>query len=142
MRKLSVALLIFIGTLVLVAAPSAKVPETLLRNDAPALEITTSILPVTPYPYELLGRRGTEKFRCTVLIHDQPGSQRVWGTKDIVIGPGESGEETAKLGQLRLHFRAEIARGLDRALTEVVVMRDGLVINRQKTTIWLERRPS
>jgi hypothetical protein len=138
MKKLSVVVLLLIGAVVVLGA-SRDVPPTLLRSDAPALEISTSILPVTQDRYQLLARPRPGMYRCTALVHDQPGSNRVLAVPDIVIGPGESGEQTAVFGALEIRFRAKISATLDRADTDVTVTRTGQVINRQKSTVWLER---
>jgi hypothetical protein len=121
-------------------AETPRVPPSFLRSDAPALEISTSIEPITADEYQLLHQRAVPgSYRCSALIHDEPGSNRVWGAKDIVIGPGESGETSSTFGQLGVTFRAEIAKTLDRAKTIVTVTRDGKIINRQSTTVWLQR---
>jgi hypothetical protein len=78
-------------------------------------------------------------YRCSVLVHDEPGSKRVWSTKDIVLAPGESAEETSVFGPLRLHFQASLGASVDRAETTVTVTRDGKVVTRQTSTIWLQR---
>jgi hypothetical protein len=133
--------LVSLAALALSASGDAPaVPPTFLRSDAPALEISTSILPVTQDSYQLLGTRvvpGT--YRCSAFIHDEPGSNRVWAAKDIVIGAGESGETSNTFGQLGVTFRANIAKNLDRAEMVVTVTRDGKIINRQSTTVWLQR---
>jgi hypothetical protein len=129
------------GSILIVGAAATAVPPALLRSDAPALEVTTSILPVTQDEYQLLGRtRATPgTYRCSVQVHDEPGSQRVWGTKDIVLGAGQSGQESADFGQLLLEFRASVGKSLDRAETRVTIYRDGKVINRQTSAVWLQR---
>jgi hypothetical protein len=128
------------GSILIVGAAATAVPPALLRSDAPALEVTTSILPVTEDPYQLLGRTARPgTYRCSVQVHDEPGSQRVWGTKDIVLGAGQSGQESADFGQLRLEFRASVGKSLDRAETRVTIYRDGKVINRQTSAVWLQR---
>jgi hypothetical protein len=137
MKALGTSVLIVAVIVSLVAA--TRVSPLLLRSDAPALEVTTTIAPVTKDAYQLLRRPTPGILRCSVLVHDEPGSRRVWGTKDILLGPGEKGEETAALGPLQLTFRAEIAQGLDRAETSVTVSRDSRVITRQISTVWLER---
>lgn len=121
-------------------AKTPTVPPSLLRSDAPALEISTSIQPVTEDEYQLLNQRAVPgTYRCSALIHHEPGSNHVWKAKDVVIGPGESAETSSTLGQLGVTFHAEIAKTLDRAKTIVTVTRDGQVINRQSTTVWLQR---
>ena len=139
MKKLSVVVYLLIGAVVILGA-SRDVPPTLLRSDAPALEISTSILPVTHDEYQLLVRPKPGMYRCSARVHDEPGSHRVLGVPDIVIGPGDSGEETATFGTLHIRFRAKISASLDRADTDVTITRDGNVINRQKSTVWLERK--
>lgn len=126
------------GTVLLGA--TATVPPTLLRSDAPALEITTSVRPVTQDEFQLLKRRITPgMYRCSVLVHDEPGSNRVWGTNHLVLAPGESDEVTDKLGQLTLRFRTSLGKNLDFASTDVTIYRDDKVINRQTSTVSLRR---
>jgi hypothetical protein len=129
------------GSILIVGAAATAVPPTLLRGDAPALEISTSILPVTEDAYQLLGRTRVRPgtYRCSVQVHDAPGSQRVWGTDDVILGAGESGEQSADFGPLRLEFRASVGKSLDRAETVVTLFRDGKLINRQTSTVWLQR---
>ena len=138
MRSLKIALLLSIGAVLLIGA-TTPVPPPLLRSDAPALDIETTIRPVTQDPYMLLDRPKPGMFRCQVFVHDAPGSNRVWTTKDIVLGPGESGESTNELGNLKLLFRARISKSFDRADTDVTLLRDDKVINRQRSTVWLDR---
>src|SRR5438128_3669718 len=110
-----------VGTICLLLIAATEVPPSFLRSDAPALEVTTIIAPVTHDEYQLLKRATPGMFRCIVRVHEEPGSKRVWGTKDILLGPGETGEQTATLGPLHLTFRAKIERSLDRAETTVTV---------------------
>lgn len=118
------------------------VPPTLLRSDAPALEITTSVAPVTQDEFQLLKRRVKPgMYRCSVRIQDEPGSHRVWGTNHLVLAPGETDEVTDTLGNLKLHFRAKLGKDLDYASTTVTVYRDEKVINRQTSTFALQRPP-
>ena len=133
---------IVIAASALLLGTTAAVPPTLLRNDAPALEISTSIRPVTQDEYQLLRRTTPEMYRCSAVVHDEPGSKRVWSTKDIVLAPGESGEETTVFGPLRLLFRASLSDNLDRAETTVTVTRDEKIVTRQTSTIWLQRTTS
>lgn len=137
-RKLFIAAFLILGISIVVAASTA--PALFQRNDAPALEVTTSIRPVTKDEYQLLTRPLPGMYRCSARIHDEPGSRRVLGTKDIVIGPGESGEEAAIFGNLRVEFRATIGKALDRADTVVTITRNEKVISRQSSTVWLERQ--
>jgi hypothetical protein len=125
----------------LLIGAATEVPPSFLRSDAPALEVTTSIRPVTQDTYQLLRRVKPGMYRCEVRVHDEPGSHRVWGTRSIVLAPGETGEESAEMGQLRLHFKATIAKTLDRAETVVTVTREGKIIHKQRSTTWLQRWP-
>ena len=138
MKKLSVVVLLLIGAVAIIGA-TAVLPPGLQRSDAPALEVTTSILPVTQDEYQLLVRPKPGMYRCSARIHDEPGSNRVLGVPDIVIGPGDSGAETADFGNLHVEFRAKISAGRDRAETDVMITREGRVINRQRSVVWLQR---
>jgi hypothetical protein len=134
MRRLFlVAVLVCSGLI----ASATTVPSALLRNDAPALETRVSILPLTTDEYLLLRRSPEGLYRCSVRVHDEPGSNRIWGTKDLILGPGENGESESSLGSLQLVFRASIAKSLDRADTVVTLTRDDKVIARQHQTISL-----
>ena len=128
--------------LVAILLIAATVPPSLLRSDAPALEISTSIQPVTQDEFFLLGspRVHPGTYRCRAAIHDEPGSHRVFSAKDIVIGPGESGETNNQFGPFTVAFKAKIAKTLDRAETVVTVTREGKIIGRQSSTVWLQRQ--
>jgi hypothetical protein len=132
---------VIVASIALLGTTSA-VPPSLLRSDAPALQVDTSIRPVTEDRYQLLRRATPGMYRCSVVVHDEPGSRRVWATKDIVLAAGESGEETAIFGPLQLHFRASLGEKLDRAETNVTVTRDGRIVSRQTSTVWLQRTSS
>lgn len=132
---LIVACTVFIGA-------ATAVPPALLLNVAPALEVRTSVRPVSHDRYQLLQRVVPGMYRCSVAVHDEPGSNRVWSTKDIVLAPGESGEQSATFGPLRLHFKASLSAKLDRAETTVTLTRDEQVITRQTSTVWLQREDS
>ena len=131
---------IVIAASTLLVSATVAVPPTLLRSDAPALEVSTSIRPVSQDEYQLLRRTVPGMYRCAVLIHDEPGGNRVWSTKDIVLAPGESGESSNAFGPLRLHFRASLSANLDRSEMTVTVTRDEMVIARQTSTTLLQRR--
>ena len=120
----------------------ATVPPSLLRSDAPALDIATSIRPVSQDEYRLLRRVPPGSYRCSARILDAPGSRRGWAAKDIVLGAGQSGDTSNELGQLTVKFHASIAKDLDRAETVVTVTRDAKVISRQSSTVWLQRQPN
>jgi hypothetical protein len=139
MRNLFIALLA-IASFSLLAATT--VPSSLLRSDAPSLEVDVAIAPVAHDALQLLERARPGMFRCSAIVRDEPGSRRIWTTKDIVLWPGESGEERTTLGQLDLHFQASIDRRAERAVTLVTVSRDGKVVNRQRSSIWLSRPTS
>lgn len=130
--------LLLVSAILLIAA---TVPPSLLRSDAPALEISTSIRPVTQDEYLLLGRTRVRPgaYRCHALLHE-PGSHAVIAAKDIVIGPGESGETTNDLGPFSVKFKAKIAKALDRVDTTVTVLRDDKIVSRQTSTVWLDRQ--
>ena len=110
---------------------SATVPPALLRSDAPAIEVETSIRPVTHDEYQLLVRAVPGMYRCEVYVHDEPGSRRIWGTSDLLVAPGGTAEKTVVLGQLRLDARAALGKEKDRAEVRVTITRDGKVIHRQ-----------
>ncbi len=131
--------MILLAAILLIAA---TFPPSLLRSDAPALDIGTYVQPVTQDEYLLLGPKRVQPgtFRCKALVHDEPGSHVVITAKDIVIGPGESGETTSDLGPLNIKFKAKIAKALDQAETVVTVTRDGKIICRQSSTVWLQRQ--
>jgi hypothetical protein len=114
-------------------------PPALLRTDAPALDIRTSIEPVTQDEYLLRRRVRPEMFRCRAAVYPAPEGKPALMAKDIVIGPGESDETTAVIAPFTIEFKAKIAGGLDQAETTVTVLRDGAIVNRQKSTIWLQR---
>jgi hypothetical protein len=138
MKKLSVVVLLLIGAVALLGATSV-LPPALQRSEAPALEISTSILPVTQDEYQLLVRPKPGMYRCRARVHDEPGSNRVLGIPDIVIGPGDSGTETADFGNLHIEFRAKISEERDRAETDVIITRADRVISRQRSIVWLQR---
>ena len=138
MKKLSVVVVLLIGAVAIIGA-SSTVPPALLRSDAPALEVSVSILPIEQDMYRLLVRPRPGMYRCSARIHDEPGSNRVLGVPDIVIGPGDSGVETADFGNLHVEFRAKISAARDRAETAVTITREGRVINRQRSVVWLQR---
>ncbi|HEX6086742.1 MAG TPA: hypothetical protein VF266_19580 [Thermoanaerobaculia bacterium] len=112
-------------------------PQTLLRSDAPAIEVETIIRPVTHDRYQLLDRVTPGMYRCEVLVHDEPGSNRIWGTSDLVVAPGGSAEKSVTLGTLRMDARVTLTRAKDRASTRVTIYRDGKVIHRQTSTVSL-----
>ena len=118
---------------------ATEVPSPLLRSDAPALEIATSVEPVGYSDFQLLKRPTPQTFKCSVIVRDEPGSKRVWTTKDLLLNPGESGEQSATLGPLQLSFKAKIGKNLDRAETSVTVTRDSKVITRQVSQVYLVR---
>lgn len=127
------------ASIVLLGA-TGVVPPTLLRSDAPALEVSTSIRPVTQDEYHLLRRTTPGMYRCSVVIHDVPGGNRAWSTEDIVLAPGESGESSNRFGPLQMHFRASLSADLDRSEMTVTVTRDDKVITRQTSTTMLDGR--
>ena len=140
MRNAMIVLLVISSIGLLGFAPS--VPPSLLAGDAPALEISTSIRPVTEDAYQLLRRAKPGMDRCSTDIRVEGGNAPMWGTKDIVLGAGERGEEKSTLGSLQAIFSAKINKSLDRAETTVTVTRDGRVISRQRSTVSLAKSPN
>ncbi|HEX9160448.1 MAG TPA: hypothetical protein VF980_01975 [Thermoanaerobaculia bacterium] len=132
-----IILAVAILSMLLLAASAT--PPALLRSDAPALEVEIHIWPVTQDPLQLLTRVTPGMYRCSVLVHDEPGSNRTWKTKDVVISPGHSGEETATAGELQLHFKATVDRAAEKANAVATVTRNGRVVSRQKTSVFLSR---
>jgi hypothetical protein len=126
----------------LVLAAAAAVPPSLLRNDAPALEVRTSIRPVAQDEIQLLRRVKPGMYRCSVVVADEPGSHRVFATKDLVLAAGESGQESATYGPIRLQFRASLGKKLETAVTTVTVYRDEKIVTRQSSTVALARGES
>jgi hypothetical protein len=124
----------------LLAGATVTIPPELLRSDAPALEISTSVRPVTQDEFQLLRRTLPGMYRCSVVVHQEPGSNRVLGTKDIVLAPGESDEVSSKFGPLEVKFQARLSRRVDYAETTATVLRDGKIINKQTSRVTLERR--
>lgn len=132
MRARFTVLLVLFGSLLLLGK---TLPPSLLRSDAPALEIRTTIRPVSEDPIQMLARPAPGSYRCRARI-SEPGSRQVLGTPDIVIAPGETGETTTRLGPLTVIFRARII-DRHRAETLVTVMRDGALVSRQRSEAWL-----
>ena len=112
-------------------------PVSLFRNDAPAIETRVSIRPVTEDAYQLLKRPEPGMYRCTVVVLDEPGSKRQFRTKDILVGPGGTGEETTVVGPLEVKVKASISRSLEHAEATVTVARDGKVVLRQTSDVSL-----
>lgn len=112
-------------------------PPALLRSDAPAIEVETTIRPVSSDPYQLLDRPVPGMYRCEILVHDEPGSSRVWGTTNLLLAPGGSAEETVTLGPLRMDARAALAKKKDYAEVRVTIYRDDKVIHRQRSVMSL-----
>lgn len=137
--------IVALSAIILLAVAAAEVPPlppTFYRSDAPALEIRTSILPVTHDSYQLLKRVTPGMYRCQVYVLDHPGSDHVWAAQDVVLGPGESSEKTSAWGPIALTFKVKIEKSLDHAETTVTVSRDSKVISKQVSTVWLERPPA
>lgn len=124
--------------ILLLLLATVTTPPALLRNDAPAIEVETSIRSVSHDRYQLLDRAVPGMYRCEVLVHDEPGSRRVWGTSDLVVAPGGTAEKTVTLGTLRLDARVTLSRSKDRASTHVTIYRDDKVIHRQTSTVSLQ----
>jgi hypothetical protein len=138
-----VSTIVFVLFAAVVATSSTRnvVPPSLLRSDAPALEIETVVQPTSHGPYELLeGRRVPRTYTCHVSVHDEPGSLKVWGTKAIVLAPGENKTARSALGDLEMTFEARIDQSATRAHTRVEITRSGMVIARQKNTVSLAGR--
>ena len=135
MRK-AIAAIVLLTAFVLYA--KNEVPPSLLRSDAPSIEIDVSVRPVTQDSYQLLERAKPGMYRCQAVVHEEPGSHRVWGSEEILLSPGQTKEETTEFGQLKLHFRASIGKRADRVRTEVTLTRDGKVINRQTSSVEVE----
>ena len=135
MRK--TLIILFITVSAVLTAGTAEVPPAFLRSDAPALQVDISIQPVTEDEFQLLRRVTPGMYRCSVRVHNATGSRRVWGTKDIVLLPGERGEETATLGPLKLSFAASIDERREKVEALVTVFRDDQVISRQRSSISL-----
>ena len=126
--------------IILLGVAATEVPSAFLRRDAPPLEIVTHVEPIGYSDFQLL-RRPTpdpQTFKCYVIVRDELGSSK-WGAKDLLLMPGESGEESATLGPLKLTFKATIGKNIDRAETSVTVTRDSKVISRQVSQIYLVR---
>jgi hypothetical protein len=139
MPRLLAALLVLSCALILYAATDA--PPSLLRSDAPAVQVDVTVRPINQDAYQLLHRPIPGMYRCSVLVHDEPGGKRVWGTPDIVIAPGETREEVSDLPQLQLRFRAGIRKAGDQVNAEVTLTRDGRVVSRQISTVCLQPLP-
>ena len=125
--------LLLLAAVVLLATTAVPPPS------APAFDVQTSIRPVTQDDYLLLRRVRPGMFRCAATVFNAPDGKPLLKAKDIVIGPGESDETTAVTAPFTIQFKAKIAKALDRAETTVTVLRDGAIVSRQKSTVWLQR---
>ena len=135
MRKLVSLAVLGVSTVLLAGT---TVPATFLRSDAPAIQVDITIAPVTQDEWQLLRRVTPDMYRCSVRVHDQPGSNRVWGTKAVLLRAGESGVETATFGPLHLIFSASIDERRERVEAVATLIRDGKVINKQRSSISLQ----
>ena len=131
--RLTVLLVLLASSLFLVGM---SVPPSLLQGNAPALEIRTTVRPVSEDPIQLLARAAPGSYRCKAVVFAEPGSRKVFGPPDIVIAPGEAGETTTTFGPLTVTLRARII-GRHRAETIVTVTRDGEIVSRQRSEAWL-----
>lgn len=144
MRKFVMGLLLAIAAILLVAATDSKPFSLGIPPQAapPALELSTSVMPVSRDAYQLLKRPAPGMYRCSVRVQEAPGSQRVWGPEEIVVQAGQTGETTTAHDGMTLQFRAGVAKAGDRADTIVTISRNGKVVTRQSSTVWLERESS
>ena len=127
-------------TLVLIAAACIGfLVSAAPLSDAPALETRVSIRPVTSDQYQLLRRSRPGMYRCSLIIRDVPAGAESWGTPDLVLGPGEKGEEVRSRGSLRATFAASISKSADHADATVTVTRDGKVMFRQVSSVSLPK---
>ncbi len=134
MRTRSTVLFVLLASSLFLMGMS--VPPSLLRSNAPALEIRTTIRPVTEDPIHLLARPVPGTYRCKTVVFAEPGSRKVFGPPDIVITPGETGETMTTFGPLTVMFGARII-DRHRAETIVTVTRDGVIVSRQRSEAWL-----
>lgn len=124
----------------LLLAAAVLLATTSLPPISPALDVQTSIRPVTQDEFLLLRQRiRPGMFRCQAVVYSAPEGKPLLKAKDIVIGPGESNDTTTAGAGFTIQFQAKIAKTLDQAETTVTVLRDGAIVNRQKSTIWLQR---
>ena len=137
--RLDSRLLVMCGALLLIAA---EVPPALQRNDAPVFDINVTISPVARDQFQLLRSAKPGKYRCFALIHDEPGSRRVWGPKEIILGPGETREASVEYAGLKATLKATISLDLTNAKTAVTIMRGDKIISRQLATVTLLKNRS
>ena len=67
MRK-AIAAIVLLTAFVLYA--KNEVPPSLLRSDAPSIEIDVSVRPVTQDSYQLLERAKPGMYRCQAVVHE------------------------------------------------------------------------
>lgn len=122
--RTAVVLLVLSSTALLAARPS--VPSFLLRDDVPPLETRITIRPVNQNMYHPARRWRPDLYQCSAVIVEGTGeSRRAWGPKAILLGRGESGEETRTSGPIEVRFRVSINDELDTARASVIVTRNG-----------------
>lgn len=138
MRKWTSLSILFIAASASFVLLGSSVPHRFLENEAPVLQIDVEIRPIEHDAFQLLKYPRPGDYRCSVRVREEPGSRRVWGTEDLLVRPGEAKEAISRLGSFELHFAVAVGSGSKNALATVTVTRDGKIIAKQTSKIWLD----
>lgn len=128
--------LLFLAILTLGTAPRSAAPAAQLP-DVDRFEISVDVLPSSQAGEFQLLRRGTpETYTCRAYV-GPAGEKKTFFAPKLVLLPGEHRAATQNAGPYSATFSVSINKPTDRADVAVDVTKNGILVARQRSTLWL-----
>lgn len=121
--------------LVVATAVAANTPLLEMQVDAYAVEI--SIAPSSRDPIQLLDRPTPDTYTCIATVRDAATSAPI-SIARAIVAPGRKEVVTVEDKPWTTTMTVKLSRKTERADTEVVVKKDGKIVNRQFTSVMLK----
>lgn len=133
MRSLLFASLLAAATTVVPTTPTPATPQQ-------PFETNVEIIPTAQTGYPLTWHN-PQTFTCSAMVSRDFTDQRrtAFGVGKLVVPAGGRQTKTIPYEGYEMTFRVSISDTADRADATVTLRRDGEIVTRQRTTVWLDR---
>ncbi|MBV9494033.1 MAG: hypothetical protein JOZ54_07285 [Acidobacteria bacterium] len=130
MQRNVIVLTLAILTLGTASRPAAQLP------DVDRFEISVEVLPTSQAEFQLLRRETPETYTCRASV-GPAGEKKAFFAPKLVLLPGEHRSATQNAGPYSATFSVSINKPTDRADVSVDVTKNGVLVARQRSTLWL-----
>src|SRR3954454_22831525 len=118
----------------LIAAAASLFPSAPKISSAP-VDLSIEIAPVSSSSYELLRQRRADTYSCTATLIDS--STNIRG--EVIIRSGEEQTTTTTSHGVQMTLKGRVDAARTRAIADVTVMRDGVLVAHQQSRVTLSR---